>query len=95
MTKTLMLLTVICFGTVSSQALAERMPGKTSTELCILYTQACSGKLQRFQQKIAKIQANIATDATVYNRKEIEALEKKLKKAEDQMDRMLAKTPQR
>jgi hypothetical protein len=59
-------------------------------ELCILYTEQCSERMHRLQEKIHKIQSEIARGATVYNPAEIDKLEMKLKDAEDQMDEILS-----
>jgi hypothetical protein len=52
-------------------------------ELCILILRDCADKVYHLQEKIRKIQDELARGATVYNAEEIKKLKDKLKEAED------------
>lgn len=90
MKKIIFCLVLAGIPTLAAQLHAADKPDASARELCMLYTQSCSNKMHDFQQKIEAIQKKIATGATVYSPAEIDQLEKKLKAAEDTMDRMLA-----
>lgn len=57
-------------------------------ELCLLYARDCADKLYNLQEKIKKIQGEIARGETVYSTEELKRLKEKLKEAEDMMNKL-------
>ena len=58
-------------------------------ELCILYARDCASKVYNLQEKIKKIQDELAKGSTVYNSDEIKRLKDKLKESEDMMNHLM------
>ena len=58
-------------------------------ELCILYAQDCANKVYNLQEKIRKIQDELAKGAKIYNADEIKRLKDKLNESEDMMDKLM------
>jgi hypothetical protein len=65
----------------------------TDKELCILLARDCADKVYNLQERIKKLQDELARGATVYNAEEIKKLKDKLKEAEDMMYRLTPVMP--
>ena len=62
---------------------AAEQKNTNEKELCVLYASDCANKVYNLQNKISKIQNELAKGTTVYNAEEIKKLKDKLKEAED------------
>jgi predicted nuclease with TOPRIM domain len=61
----------------------------TEKELCLLYARDCAEKVYNLQEKIKRIQEEIAKGSTVYKPEEVKKLKAKLKEAEDMMEALM------
>lgn len=74
--------------TLVSSASAVEQQNPSEKELCILYARDCADKVYNLQEKIRKIQDELAKGATVYKADEVKRLKEKLKEAEDMMNEL-------
>lgn len=95
MRKVVLLALTAAIAAPAATTFAAGKGERAGRQLCILYTEMCSGKMQAFQKKIEKIQDDLAKRATVYRPEEVDKLEMKLKEAEEQMDRVLSSSESR
>ena len=65
----------------------------TQKELCILLARDCADKVYNLQERIKKLQDELAQGATVYNAEEIKKLKDKLDEAETMMYELMPATP--
>lgn len=75
--------------------LASAMPctaaetGKEEKDLCLLYGTQCKERVDSIQEKIRKLQAEIAKGEKVYSPMEILRLQQKLHEANELLDNLL------
>ena len=93
MTKIIALIIVSGLISLAVPLSAADSKGATKKELCILLARDCADKVYNLQEKIKKLQDELAQGATVYNAEEIKKLKDKLDEAETMMYELMPATP--
>lgn len=68
---------------------ADEMGGaKETKDECLLVAKDCQGSVDSLQQRIAKLNSEIAKGEKVYSKEDLKRLDEKVKEANDFLDKM-------
>jgi hypothetical protein len=71
-----------CLTVTQIPAIASETTGTSEKDLCLLYSEMCANRALTIQEKIAKLNGEIAKGTQVYSKAELQRLQNKLEEAE-------------
>ena len=95
MKKSLLAIIGVLLLSMTAPLLAEEMSNKahmgTEKDQCLLYSKKCRDNVDSLQERIKKLDNEIAKGTTTYNPEEIKRLDEKMKEANQLLDTILSK----
>ena len=82
MKRIITILFAMCLAMAQFPAFATEMTGTSEKDLCLLYSEMCANRALTIQEKIAKLNGEIAKGTQVYSKVELQRLQNKLEEAE-------------
>jgi hypothetical protein len=82
MKRIITILFAMCLAMAQFTAFATEMTGTSEKDLCLLYSEMCANRALTIQEKIAKLNGEIAKGTQVYSKVELQRLQNKLEEAE-------------
>ena len=89
MKKIIAILITMCLAMTQVPAFASETAGSSEKDLCLLYSEMCANRALTIQEKIAKLNGEIAKGTQVYTKAELQRLQNKLEESEQLLDNLL------
>jgi len=89
MKRIIAILFAICLTVTQLPAFAGETTATSEKDLCLLYSEMCANRALTIQEKIAKLNREIAKGTQVYTKAELQRLQDKLEEAEKLLDNLL------
>ena len=89
MKRTIAILFAMSLAMTQFPAFASEMTGSSEKDLCLLHSEMCANRTLTIQEKIAKLNGEIAKGTQVYTKAELQRLQNKLEEAEQLLDNLL------
>jgi hypothetical protein len=79
----------MCLAVTQMPAFAGETTATSQKDLCLLYSEMCANRALTIQEKIAKLNGEIAKGTQVYSKAELQRLQDKLEEAEQLLFNLL------
>jgi hypothetical protein len=89
MKRVITIFITMCLAVTQLPAFASEMTATSEKDLCLLYSEMCANRALTIQEKIAKLNGEIAKGTQVYTKVELQRLQNKLEEAEDLLYNLL------
>jgi hypothetical protein len=89
MKRIIAVLFATCLVVTQSPAFASETTATSEKDLCLLYSEMCANRALTIQEKIAKLNGEIAKGTQVYTKAELQRLQGKLEEAKQLLDNLL------
>ena len=89
MKRIIAILITMCLAVPQLPAFASETTATSEKDRCLLYSEMCANRALTIQEKIAKLNREIAKGTQVYTKAELQRLQDKLEEAEKLLDNLL------
>ena len=89
MKRIIAILFAMCLTLAQLPAFASATTATSEKDLCLLYSEMCANRALTIQEKIAKLNGEIAKGTQVYSKAELQRLQNKLEEAEELLYNLL------